>query len=126
MITSPPYNVSKEYDNDLSLSEYLMFLTKVLKKTYRVLTHADGAVIELAEDDYMVYRAASGTAEKQLGLRLHKETSLSGLCVQVGHALQCSDSEEDPRVDKEACRKVGLRSITYSLPSIFENIFDIV
>ena len=26
MITSPPYNVSKEYDNDLSLSEYLTCL----------------------------------------------------------------------------------------------------
>ncbi len=83
-------------------------------KRAQQLTHADGAVIELAEDDYMVYRAASETAEKQLGLRLHKETSLSGLCVKVGHALQCSDSEEDPRVDKEACRKVGLRSMVVS------------
>jgi site-specific DNA-methyltransferase (adenine-specific) len=26
MVTSPPYNVSKEYDEDLSLSEYLELL----------------------------------------------------------------------------------------------------
>ena len=71
----------------------------------------------------MVYRVASGTAEKQLGLRLHKETSLSGLCVQVGHALQCSDSEDDPRVDKEACRKVGLRSMVVS-PLKYGDIVD--
>lgn len=28
MITSPPYNVSKEYDEDLSLKEYLQLLKK--------------------------------------------------------------------------------------------------
>jgi len=48
MITSPPYNVSKEYDNDLSLSEYLMFLTKVLKETYRVLVNGGRACINIA------------------------------------------------------------------------------
>ena len=37
MITSPPYNVSKEYDEDLSLSEYLEMLKKVFTETYRVL-----------------------------------------------------------------------------------------
>ena len=37
MITSPPYNVSKEYDEDLSLNEYLDLLKAVWKETYRVL-----------------------------------------------------------------------------------------
>ena len=37
MITSPPYNVGKEYDADLSLSEYLDLLKRVLSETYRVL-----------------------------------------------------------------------------------------
>ncbi len=37
MITSPPYNASKEYDKNLSLNEYLDFLNKVWKETYRVL-----------------------------------------------------------------------------------------
>jgi len=37
MVTSPPYNVGKEYDGDLSLDEYLNFLKRVLQETYRVL-----------------------------------------------------------------------------------------
>ena len=39
MITSPPYNAAKEYDDDLSLDEYLALLGAVWKETYRVLVH---------------------------------------------------------------------------------------
>jgi len=48
MITSPPYNVSKDYDQDLSLNEYLNLLQKVFKETYRVLTHGGRACINVA------------------------------------------------------------------------------
>jgi site-specific DNA-methyltransferase (adenine-specific) len=48
MITSPPYNVSKEYDNDLSLSEYLDLLKKVFSETYRVLESGGRACINVA------------------------------------------------------------------------------
>jgi hypothetical protein len=64
------------------------------------LTHAGGAIVELAEGDDMVYRAAAGMAKNQLGLRLKREGSMSGLCVAEGAALQCDDSEQDPRVDR--------------------------
>ena len=37
MITSPPYNVGKEYDEDLTLEEYLDFIEEVMKEVYRVL-----------------------------------------------------------------------------------------
>jgi len=37
MITSPPYNVGKEYDEDLTLGEYLDFIEEVMKEVYRVL-----------------------------------------------------------------------------------------
>ncbi|MFC7653685.1 diguanylate cyclase domain-containing protein [Pseudoduganella danionis] len=75
------------------------------------LCHADGAVVELAEGDEMVYRATAGIAEGQLGLRLQRSGSLSGLCVTENRILQCDDSETDPRVDRPACRKVGFRSM---------------
>src|SRR5690606_23741455 len=35
--TSPPYNVGKDYDADLSLSEYLDLITRVGREVYRVL-----------------------------------------------------------------------------------------
>ncbi|HEX9977353.1 MAG TPA: DNA methyltransferase, partial [Acidimicrobiia bacterium] len=37
MVTSPPYNVGKEYDDDLSLDDYLDLLHRVLKETFRVM-----------------------------------------------------------------------------------------
>lgn len=75
------------------------------------LTKAAGAIVELAEGEEMVYRAAAGIAEPQLGLRLKMSGSLSGQCVHEGQILRCDDSENDARVDREACRKVGLRSM---------------
>ncbi len=75
------------------------------------LIGADGAAIELAEGDEMVYRAASGIAQSHLGLRLKRAQSLSGQCVSEGKLLRCDDSEADPRVDREACRQIGLRSM---------------
>jgi len=48
MITSPPYNASKEYDEDLSLEEYLTLLENVFKETYRVLVNGGRACINVA------------------------------------------------------------------------------
>lgn len=75
------------------------------------ITHAKGAVVELAEDGDMVYRAVSGGAAHLLGLRLKMENSLSGRCISENTTLYCMDSEVDERVDRDACRRVGLRSM---------------
>ncbi|HAS73086.1 MAG TPA: GGDEF domain-containing protein [Clostridiales bacterium UBA8960] len=77
----------------------------------QALTNADGAVIELVEDSDLVYRATSGMAEKQLGLRMSIDSSLSGLSYKTGESFLCIDSETDNRVDRDACRVVGLRSM---------------
>ena len=37
MITSPPYNVGKDYDEDLTLGGYLDFIEEVMREVYRVL-----------------------------------------------------------------------------------------
>jgi diguanylate cyclase (GGDEF)-like protein len=75
------------------------------------LTRASGAVVELSEGEEMVYRSASGICAEQLGLRLKRFGSLSGLCIETGDILSADDTESDPRVDREACRRVGLRSM---------------
>ncbi len=48
MVTSPPYNVTKEYDDDLSLQEYLGLLRSVFAETYRVLAPGGRACINVA------------------------------------------------------------------------------
>ena len=48
MVTSPPYNVGKDYDEDFTLEEYLEFLKKVWKEVYRVLVPGGRACINIA------------------------------------------------------------------------------
>ncbi|HNT24621.1 MAG TPA: site-specific DNA-methyltransferase [Anaerolineales bacterium] len=48
MVTSPPYNVTKAYDEDLSLDEYLALLRGVFTETYRVLVDGGRACVNVA------------------------------------------------------------------------------
>ena len=48
MVTSPPYNVGKDYDDDLNLAEYRQFLLHVWRETQRVLVPGGRACINLA------------------------------------------------------------------------------
>lgn len=77
----------------------------------RRLTGADAAVVEVPDGDDLVYRAASGTAEDFVGLRLPRAGAISGLALRTGETLVCDDCETDERVDREACRRVGARSL---------------
>ena len=48
MITSPPYNVGKEYDSDLTLAEYEDLLENVFRETYKKLVTGGRACINIA------------------------------------------------------------------------------
>lgn len=48
MMTSPPYNVGKEYDEDLTMDEYRQLLRNVFKETKRVLVNGGRVCINVA------------------------------------------------------------------------------
>jgi len=48
MVTSPPYNVGKEYDADLTLGEYLDLLRRVFAETHRVLEPGGRIAVNVA------------------------------------------------------------------------------
>lgn len=48
MVTSPPYNVGKEYDRDITLAQYLDFLCRVWREVHRVLVPGGRACINIA------------------------------------------------------------------------------
>ena len=76
MITSPPYNVSKEYDKDLSLKEYLEILANVFKETYRVLVNGGRACINIANLGRKPYIPLSDSISKimiDLGFNMRGE-----------------------------------------------------
>jgi site-specific DNA-methyltransferase (adenine-specific) len=60
MITSPPYNVSKEYDEDLSLEEYITILREAFSETYRVLVNGGRACVNVANLGRRPYIPLSG------------------------------------------------------------------
>jgi len=59
----------------------------------------------------MVVRAACGLATGQIGVRVKRAGSLGGLSVARGEILCCDDTELDPRVNREACHALGVRSL---------------
>ncbi len=48
MITSPPHNITKEYDQDLNLAEYIELLNTVWNETYRMLVPDGRACVNVA------------------------------------------------------------------------------
>ncbi len=76
----------------------------------RLLTRSSGAAIALSEDAEMVCRASSADAPP-LGARFHAGSGFSGECVRTAKLQRCDDAETDPRVDRESCRLLGIRSM---------------
>ena len=83
-------------------------LALIVERT-RSLTRADGAAIVAGDSRWMTCRASSGSAPP-VGADLRPESGLSGECVRTGVTVRCEDTELDPRVDREACRSINLRS----------------
>lgn len=75
------------------------------------LTAADGVVVELPDGEEIVYRAVAGAASDHLGLRLDLRSTISGKAIREATTLLSEDTEVDPRVDRDACRRVGARSL---------------
>ena len=76
MVTSPPYNVGKEYDEDLSLEDYLEFLQRVWKETWRVLVPGGRMCINLANlgrKPYIPLHAFVAEQAIQLGFLMRGE-----------------------------------------------------
>jgi N-acetylmuramoyl-L-alanine amidase len=75
------------------------------------ITGADGIAIALAEGDAIVCRASAGTIAPDAGARLDPKSGFSGACLRTARIIRCDDVENDPRVNVQACRRLGTRSM---------------
>ncbi len=74
-------------------------------------TGATGAAIALARGDELICRASTGSTAPALGVVLNIDYGLSAICVQSRYRQRCDDTETDPRVNANACRRLGVRSV---------------
>ena len=86
-------------------------VTRTIAERAQRLAGADGAAVEWLEGQDSVIRVGSGLAEAHVGLRVDRTASLAGLATILGEVVYADDTETDPRVDVEACRALGARSL---------------
>ena len=89
----------------------LLAAMQLIAERSQELTRASGAVVEIAEDDELVYEVTTGDATPYLGMRLKQEASLSGLCIAEERLLRSDNTATDSRVDAEACERVSAASM---------------
>ncbi len=79
----------------------------------RVFTNASGAAIGAIEDGTgeIVCRACSGSCAPDVGARMKVEGTFYGICIETGKELRCDNAETDTRVDTQAIRAIGIRSM---------------
>ncbi|MEJ2070948.1 MAG: site-specific DNA-methyltransferase [Syntrophobacterales bacterium] len=76
MVTSPPYNVGKDYDEDFTLEEYLEFLKTVWREVHRVLVPGGRACVNVANlgrKPYIPLHAYIARDMVELGLLMRGE-----------------------------------------------------
>ena len=75
------------------------------------LTGATGAALAFLTDGKMICRARAGRQAPALGALVDVKHGLSGECVRSDLLVSCEDTGNDPRVDPEVCRTLGIGSL---------------
>ncbi|HVG57953.1 MAG TPA: ATP-binding protein [Hyalangium sp.] len=72
---------------------------------------AAGAAVGTVEGGEILCRATTGTLTRAVGEKLRVHESLAGLAAMGQQVMRSDDTELDSRVDLNACRKLGARSL---------------
>src|SRR4029077_10157195 len=105
-----PASATVQYEFS-SLGTDLTAALRLIGERARSLTRGTSAAIALVHKGWGMCRASIGESAPALGTRLDVNSGLSGACFRAGKTLRCDDAENDPRVDLESCRRLGVRSI---------------
>ncbi|MDA8044514.1 MAG: GAF domain-containing protein, partial [Actinomycetota bacterium] len=89
----------------------LAILQRIVEQAILLVAGAEGSAVELAGAEGLAYAATAGLLSGFVGVRLAQEGSLSGLAVRSGLVLVSDDTETDDRVNREDCRRLGIRSM---------------
>jgi hypothetical protein len=93
---------------------------QLLADRAQYVTGASGAAIALrrsqqdsekSENDVMICRASAGSNAPQLGALLSTEHGLSGESLRTCQLQRCNNAQNDARVNRETCRRLGIASV---------------
>lgn len=99
-------------DNSWEYEQFVLDeVLQLVAERAQSITGADGIAIALAEEDEIICRASVGTMAPDRGMRLDSKAGFSGACFRTARIIRCDDAEKDPRVNLEACRRLGTRSM---------------
>lgn len=84
---------------------------QLLAERAQYITGASGAAVALRSGDSMVCCASSGSSAPEIGAHLQIDSGLSAESVKTRQTLHCDDAENDPRVNRESCRALGIASV---------------
>lgn len=87
-----------------------VMLDALVAGAMEAVPHAEGAVIEMREDEELVYRATRGALVPHTGLRVPLRASLAGACLLSGEPILVPDVLKDPRVKHDLVATLRLRS----------------
>lgn len=74
------------------------------------LTAASGAVVAMKDGNRMFCRARAGATAPDIGAEVPDE-GLTALAARTGQLWRCNDTEREPWVNRDSCRRLGIRSV---------------
>ncbi len=83
------------------------------------LTGASGAALAFLTNEKMICRARVGEPAPPLGAPVDIKQGLSGECVRSALLVSCEDTDNDPRIDPEIGRALGIGSLM-AAPIVFD------
>jgi EAL domain-containing protein (putative c-di-GMP-specific phosphodiesterase class I) len=86
-------------------------MQRVTDRTLELIEASTGVMVGLADEDGVTYVCGAGHRVSALGTLVGHGNSLSGVTVRTGTVQRADDTETDPRVDLEACRRLSVASL---------------
>jgi phosphate transport system substrate-binding protein len=87
-------------------------LAAIVEKA-KISTNASGSALALTdpESGVLTCRARSGSHAPDIGATLEREGTFTGLCVETRQTLCSDDTDKETRLDTQAARALGIRSM---------------
>jgi len=113
-----PVSTTVQYEFKSLSGDLTAALTLIASRACSI-TRGTGSAVALVGENGMACRAVAGTNAPQIGAPVNGSSGFTGACIRELRPLRCDDTENDARVDAEACRSLGIGSIL-AAPILYE------